>query len=371
MSRVMSESRSTAERLEALPIRARSAGLDATRALAVIAMVLGHTFDALLADRYKQTPLFQAYVPFRGMTAPLFLFVSGWAVMTRASRVSWSAAKLARVHLLRALVLFAWACALRWPSWEVSGLWHGDRAVWTHLLGPDALACIAAWVAFSGLIGVLPKVGWVRALFWTVMAGATPYLAAWAYRHPFPLPWGGWWIASFESPFPLVPWGGYFCVGAAVAVCLEALPQKSTRALALLSVGFGLLAVTAWMGLDGLPLWSARLLAYRAGYVCSLGGLMLALTERWPNRWTTWSTPIGRASLVTYVVHLPFIYGWGTLGGLREMWGASLTPWQAGGLALLLVAVGTLISVGLRGQRYASAKTLSESQRPPARNEAM
>src|SRR5688572_7118933 len=58
----------------------RSAALDAVRAVAVIAMVMGHTLDATLSPEARALPALQVYWMFRGVTAPLFLCVAGWAL---------------------------------------------------------------------------------------------------------------------------------------------------------------------------------------------------------------------------------------------------------------------------------------------------
>ena len=347
----------------------RSAALDATRALAVVAMVLGHTLDALLASRYKQSSLFLAYSPFRGMTAPLFLFVSGWAVMTRALRQpGWGSGTLVRVHVGRAALLFFWGMVLRWPAWNPAGLWRGDRDLWTHLLGPDALGCIAGCLLISAGLLALSRSARIRGGLWVAVVLAAAWGATVAVRSPLPPPWRGFLMASAESPFPLLPWVGYFGVGACVAVLLQQFRTRSLRALSVLVLGLLLLWSTALLGLDGLPLWSARLFAYRVGFVASVAGVILAL----PERWIRWSMPVGRASLVTYVVHLPLLYGWGSYAGLKGVWGEALAPGQALALALLFIAAGTLAAGAVRA--FPPLRTwpnrLSESQQAEARNEA-
>ena len=347
----------------------RSAALDAVRGLAVVAMVLGHTLDALLASRYKQSALFQVYSPYRGMTAPLFLFVSGWAVMTRALRRSegkgWSRGQRVRVHLTRAAVLLFWALALRWPAWNPEGLWRGDRELWTHWLGPDALTCIACCLVLSAGVLVLAEGARARGLLWALIAVGVAEAAGVAVQHPLPLPWRGFLIASAESPFPLLPWMGHFAVGAGVAVLLTQTRTRGQGALAVLWLGLFLLASTALLGLDGLPLWSARLFAYRAGFVASVAGCVLAL----PERWLRWTQPVGRASLVTYVLHLPLLYGWGSHAGLKGVWGESLPPLQALMLAFVFVCLGTALA-GLRTGALRFSRQAAESQHATARNEA-
>ena len=53
--------------------------IDVFRGLAIVLMLHGHTADALLSPDEKTSLAFQLYTIFRGFTAPMFLFISGFA----------------------------------------------------------------------------------------------------------------------------------------------------------------------------------------------------------------------------------------------------------------------------------------------------
>lgn len=53
--------------------------IDVYRGLAILLMLHGHTADALLNSDEKMSLAFQIYTIFRGFTAPMFLFISGFA----------------------------------------------------------------------------------------------------------------------------------------------------------------------------------------------------------------------------------------------------------------------------------------------------
>ncbi len=53
--------------------------IDAYRGLAILLMLHGHTADALLNPAEKMSLVYQIYTIFRGFTAPMFLFISGFA----------------------------------------------------------------------------------------------------------------------------------------------------------------------------------------------------------------------------------------------------------------------------------------------------
>src|SRR5262249_42017182 len=59
----------------------RDPWLDAVRGASVVAMVFGHTLDLTLDETVRHTPLVTLYWSFRGLTAPLFLVVAGWALV--------------------------------------------------------------------------------------------------------------------------------------------------------------------------------------------------------------------------------------------------------------------------------------------------
>ena len=72
----------------ASPERSRLAFLDAARGTAMLMMVLGHVNDGLLSPQAKTGSFFEHYWAVRGLTAPLFLFVSGFAFVV-ASNPRW------------------------------------------------------------------------------------------------------------------------------------------------------------------------------------------------------------------------------------------------------------------------------------------
>ncbi len=53
--------------------------IDVYRGLAILLMLHGHTADAVLSPSVKMSLAFQIYTIFRGFTAPMFLFISGFA----------------------------------------------------------------------------------------------------------------------------------------------------------------------------------------------------------------------------------------------------------------------------------------------------
>src|SRR4051812_12462436 len=93
----------------------RVLGLDAARAIAVLAMVFGHTLDATLADSERSLTWVGAYWKMRTFTAPLFLFVSGCALMVVLTRKQLSGSASLRRFGPRVALLFFLGYWVRFP----------------------------------------------------------------------------------------------------------------------------------------------------------------------------------------------------------------------------------------------------------------
>src|SRR5262249_9382026 len=181
----------------------RDPWLDAVRGVSVVAMVVGHTLDMSLTPAIRDAPLIALYWSFRGLTAPLFLVVAGWALVRSIPRPD--PGTLSR-RLRRAMLILALGYGLHWPGLSAPGAVEPQGPLRPHLLEFDALPCIG-WCLLLGLwlLVVLPRA--------SGRVGALGTLAVWL---PFvtPLSWpvadhARWvWHGLLGHPevrFPLVP----------------------------------------------------------------------------------------------------------------------------------------------------------------------
>jgi acyltransferase len=315
----------------ASPSAPRLAALDAARALGVVAMVFGHTLDALLSPAARVAPGMQAYWAARGLTLPLFLTVSGWAVAMAITRGSARGLAIPRGRLPRVLLLLAVGYALRWPGWDVAGLWDLQPYPWAHFLAFDALHLIAVCLLLASLVLALP---W-RPREQALLFGALAVLAiAVGLRPPAPL-LPEWWelpsdpslvlVQAFggNSPFPLLPWSAHFFSGAVVGLAARAEARRTLFALA--AIGAVLVVSTCWTGVETMPIGHPLLMAFRTGVVL----LVLAALSRVPQPIARRLAPLGRASLGVYAIHVPIVYGWSSIDGLATRVGQSLTVGQS------------------------------------------
>jgi acyltransferase len=317
-------------------------GLDRARAVAVVAMVMGHTLDAVLSDEARMGGGMLAYWSLRAITAPLFLFVAGWAFATTVQRTGARGASVPRRYLPRVGLLLGWGYLLRWPGWGLPAFFAGDETVWRHFLAFDALHGVAgALLLGTGVLALLPARP-------TRMA----VLAFLAILFPLVGPWvraaveeGGWplvleqALAGKTSNFPLFPWSAYFFAGSLTGLGLAEV-KRVPHWLCLMGTGVVLLSLmTLWGGDPRVS--DPTLVVWRLGLLGVVAGLAMLL----PSRLDGLLGPVGRASLWVYIVHLPLAYGWSTFQGLAGRVGRSQDVLPALGLALSVLTVSLALSL--------------------------
>lgn len=322
----------------------RVLALDVARALGVIAMVFGHTCDALLSTMARTEPAIIAYWKARGLTAPLFLMVSGWAVTLALSRRTARGPAMIRERLPRVLLLLAFGYLLRFPGWDLEGLLAGNRTVWQHLLAFDVLHTIAVGLLIATIVLALPWRRREKALTFILLAVLTVTLGMSA---PSPIPNGLPALALQQamggtSPFPLFPWLAYFCSGAAIPLLANDSPIR--RATVLASLGAALVAATCWQGVGIMPPGHPTLILFRIGVIL----MLLAALEACPRRLAAVAAPLGRSSLGVYMLHVPVVYGWSTLEGLAQRIGPQLQFYETALIALGVLACAFVVERGVR-----------------------
>ncbi|WP_234945138.1 acyltransferase family protein [Anaeromyxobacter sp. Fw109-5] len=328
--------------------RSRIGALDAARALGVLAMVFGHTLDALLSTEIRATAAVDLYWKARGFTAPLFLMVSGWAVSVAISRGRLRGLDIPRGRLGRVLLLLAIGYTLRWPGWGLDRLAAGDAEVWAHLLSFDALHTIAVALLVASLVLALP---WSRREQAGAFGALVVLCVALGMLAPAPLPASvaelprsGPALALTQalggtSPFPVFPWAAYFFLGGLVGLVAGAGGGRSALAMAL--AGAVLVAATFGTGVGEMPMGHPLLFTFRSGVVL----LVLAALSAVPAVAAAKLAPVGRASLGVYAIHVPIVYGWSTHVGLINRIGPQLGIGRALLVATAVLAVSFALHV--------------------------
>jgi hypothetical protein len=310
-------------------------------------MVCGHTLDALLSPEARAAPEVATYWQYRGLTAPLFLTVSGWAIAASAARTGASGRGVLTARLPRVLLLLCAGFALRFPSWATGAFLKGDRALWRHFLAFDALHCVAfGLLAVAAVLAATerlrPRLVLLAAVGGALLAAGPLLPSITATGIP---------EIAFEqilrgtSPFPALPWAAYVLAGCAAGLLAREARSPGAAAAGMAAAGALLVAGARAVGLEDLAVWSPVLVALRLGQVL----LVLAALAAVPRRLAAAVAPLGRASLFVYVVHIPIVYGWGTHEGLAQRVG----PRLALGAAL---AAAAAVLAGSLAARWAAAR---------------
>ncbi len=335
--------------------------LDAARALGVVAMVFGHTMDAVLSPEVRALPAMVTYWQARGLTAPLFMLVSGWAVTVAISRSGGRGLAVPRARLGRVLLLLAIGYGLRWPGWAIERFARGELDVWAHFLAFDALHTIALSLLAAALVLALP---WTRREKVGAFLALSVLSVALGMRDPAPLvpsaaelsaTLPGMAVAQAlggSSPFPLFPWATYFFVGAVIGLVSRGSGLR--RAAGLAAGGGALLAGTFSVGMANLPPADPRLVAFRIGAVL----LALAALSLVPAAAAARVAPLGRASLGVYAIHVAVVYGWSTLDGLAWRIGPTRSFASAVLIASMVLGASYALHLAVGGAARSGAAAL-------------
>jgi len=299
-------------------------------------MVLGHTLDALLAVSERSGYWVQRYWELRGITAPLFLLVAGWAVVTALGSHPDAARSSFGKRLRRGLLLLFLGYGLMWPGWSaVLDMGWGEPLL-ARLFAFDVLPCIGLSLMMGAVALVAANGMLSRALVLAALAIGIPLASGgvWGLAEHLPVVLSNA-LGSATTKFPLFPWAGYFFAGALAAHLMRQLLPGWPQSLAITALGLGLLLLSFALPSSWEP-YSTWVVLHRVGQ----GLLLLGILCFMPRRVSRVFSPLGRHSLWVYVLHIPLVYGWAGIAGLAGRVGQtlSLPAALAVGVALLLGA---------------------------------
>lgn len=340
---------------EPSPPRSRLLFVDLARAVTVLMMVQGHTLHVLLSRTWQENALFETWLFLRGLTAPMFMFLSGLSFSVATMR-RWDTSLALGLPLLRRLARFVSylliGYALHFPVRDIRRLATIDAARWQSFYIVDVLQTVAVSLIVLQLLVLLCRRPWRFALccaaLGTAVLAATPAMRAvdWSARLWPPL--AAYLYSGTGSIFPLFGWSAYLLLGAAAGVTLLQWPKPSSAATSAALLG---LAAAVPVGLwresrYPLPLIDARpvLLLNRLGGVL----LLLAAFQRIGRRIARLPLALqalSEESLVVYFLHLCLLYGsiWGD--GMWQWIGPRLGPLPTAGWVLAFLLGVTLVAV--------------------------
>jgi uncharacterized membrane protein len=340
-------------------------------------MIQGHALDVLLAPSYRVGAVFNIWLFLRGITAPMFLTLAGFAFAIVTTR-RWDAylhnTPEMRRRIFRFCSLIFLGYLMHMPVRSPLDIPSMDASAWQSWLQVDALQCIGLTLLvlqLSILITRTPQ-------RFAALAGGLAVLILGSAHFVWNSPWVGRLPAFFAaycngrsgSLFPLFPWSAYVCTGVWLGVWYLRRPAEAASRL--LTVG-GTLIIAAGVFLEKPVMafcgdayfWktSPHLFILRIGIV----SVLLSIVERlsrlaWVPRSLTQA--LAQQSLFLYLVHLSILYGsaWNT--GLRQWYGATLDPLHTFLWIGVLLVLMMLLAWGTSQIKWKCIWNLPESKAP-------
>jgi acyltransferase len=346
------------------PLSSRVRFLDLMRGFAVIVMVMGHSIDAVLSLEVRSTPAFGLYNVMRGFTAPMFLFVAGFANMVATDK-KWDelrvVGKPAFRRLMKIGLLFVIGYALHFPYFSFEKLLTQSRAEdLAQFFQADVLHCVAASLLMLQITLFVTPTKRLFALIILGVGAAIVLVSPWV---------GGIDFAPILSPvlapylnqmqpslFPVFPFASFLFLGVVVGHFYLEARKRGAESVLIKRLWIPALALIALgLDLDLLPFsiypahdyWKSGpgWFLVRIGVVVLIS-LFFYFIKRLPETVEKNLILLGQASLLIYTAHLIVVYGSAANTGLRQTIGRTLAPHHA-------IAIGAAVLFGMLLLTYA------------------
>ncbi len=314
--------------------------IDAMRAWAILMMLQGHFIDGLLDPVFRDSSntIYNIWLYFRGITAPVFFTVSGFIFTYLLIRVPQTGMQNPRVSkgIRRGLQLLAIGYLLRL---NLGGLLKGQIYNGFYLI--DVLHCIG--LSILGLIGIYVLTAKKKKyLFPTLLVVITLVLFLfervykdWSFAF-LPDFLANYFTKANGSVFTIIPWFGYTTIGAFISVLFTRFKNYKYLYPAAISmalfVGYLLIYQSSaafsvlydWTAFEFLKLiLSNNYLFIRLGNVFVVFAVFMILRHLMTNKTVL---KIGASTLSIYVIHFIILYGSFTGLGLYRFFNHSLSP---------------------------------------------
>ena len=341
--------------------------IDLLRFIAVVFMIQGHTFDALLATDLRFKGLFFVHDFFHGFIAPMFLFASGVAFGISTFK-KWEEHTSLTNHVARrygkfiGLIVIGYGLHLPYFSLQkiIAEATPAEIAMWLQV---DALHCIAATMLILQTAVVLLKTEkkfiWFIVLFAACVIFLSPIMWSTNFVGTFPLWFVSYINASNFSWFPIFPWSAYILCGVFFSwLFINAKEHHQAVSLMQKTVVVGLLMFFGSFILLSLPtqlypyhdIWKVNPLIVfaRLGFVTVVtSGIFFA--EHSFKIKPTIPQLMGRESLFIYILHLIILYGSVMNQGLQQIIRQTLSVVEA---SLAFIAIFAFITIFVFGWNY-------------------
>lgn len=331
--------------------------LDFIRFAAMVLMVQGHTLDALVHPSAldPSNGFWGLWHDLRGLTAPMFLLLSGAVTMLGVRRDAEGRVEPGRL-LRRAgwgLGILVLGYLLVFPANRIADLRWLSPDVWRGFLQVNILQLNGlTLLILVGLLAITRSdrgFATLSVALGTIAILATPWGLGIQWFRFLPEALGAYLSRDHGSLFPVFPYSGYMFLGVGLGYLLRQgdLADRARR-FRRVCAGSGCAALAAALLLGWIPETVMRVrdqweagpyhLLFRLGFALLLFALLSFLAQHRP-RLAEATAPLGRRSLHAYIGHLVLLYGMPWTTGLAQGRFQSLT--LTGGL-LSVALVGSL-----------------------------
>lgn len=319
-------------------------------------MLQGHFIDTLLAVEYRNdTALFTIWKYFRGITAPVFFTISGLIFTYLLLKAKENKKEFIRIKkgITRGFFLIGVGYLLRIPIFQwLSGSFN------TYFLVIDVLQCIGLSLILLVLLYIICLKKINLFFFLSFALGFIIFVTEPWYRNlnfnNVPLLISNYISKSNGSIFTIIPWFGYICYGASLAVIfLKYLKIKNFKPAIItvfIIVGLSLIFYSSKALILFSNFFDIQLFYDSANYnylFTRLGNVLLYFAFFYlfeAHLKSNLILKIGQKTLSIYVIHFIIMYGSFTGVGLNSVIGKNLNPIEVIIGAILFLIIVCFIS---------------------------
>lgn len=327
--------------------------IDTMRAWAILMMLQGHFIDGLLDPVFRnpENGLYNLWLYFRGITAPVFFTVSGFIftfLLVRVPQLGWENPRVKK-GIRRGLQLLLIGYLLRL---NLFGLFKGQ--LYDSFFLVDVLHCIG--LSILAIIGVyLLTIKKKKYLFPLSLLGISvvlflfePLYKQWSFGF-LPEALANYFTKANGSVFTIIPWLGYTAFGAFLSLLFTRFKENkflypvaiaASLLVGQLLIRFSSSAFMAIHEVTGIELfkliYSNNYLFIRLGDVLVVFAVFMLIRKFLVQKAFL---KIGQNTLAIYVIHFIVLYGSFTGLGLYKFFHHELTPTVAisGAIAFMVL----------------------------------
>lgn len=299
----------------------------------MIMMMQGHTLDALVSSSVLDPSLFpwNIWTYIRGLTAPVFLMVSGAVhvfVLKRQSDGSLTRNTIQR-RLTWALTILGLGYLMMFPASRIVDLPFVTTKAWYYVLQVNILQLTGISLLLLLFTAFFTRnnerLGWASLTIALGILLISPAIHALSLHQSLPLLLSNYVSFANGSLFPIFPYSGFLFMGVAIGAFLEQYSvSERSHIIRKYGVRYGLLFLVASilneaffqiiLGQNIPGQMSPTMMFSRIGFVLMFFSLCAVATEKL-SYWKEYFVYFSGKSLGIYMIHLFLIFG---------------TPWSFG-----------------------------------------